>query len=75
MDSDERIDDRLTAWWLAIALSRQEELLMATPPPMPWLDESLATAGVGHDDVRRFLTEKRHELEATRDAGINPRPD
>ena len=44
-----RADDhehRLTAWWLDIAPSRQEELLSAEPPPMPWLDASLAEAGL-----------------------------
>ena len=71
----QELENRLTAWWLEIAPSRQEELLMTEPPPMPWLEESMQQAGLGRDDVDRFLHDKRHELEATRDAGLNPRPD
>lgn len=68
-----RADDhehRLTAWWLDIAPSRQEELLSAEPPPMPWLDASLAEAGLDAEEVQRFLDAKR--LEPTRDAGLHP---
>lgn len=71
----QELDDRLTAWWLDIAPSRQEELLMDEPPPMPWLEESLQHAGLGRPDIDRFLHDKRRELEATRDAGLNPRPE
>jgi hypothetical protein len=74
MDTDER-DDKLTAWWLALAPTRQRELLMVSPPAMPWLDESIAEAGLDTADVQRYLDVKRGELEPTRDAGINPRPD
>jgi len=71
----EELDNRLTAWWLDIAPSRQEELLMVPLPPMPWLDESIADAGLEAADVHRFLEDKRRELEPTRDAGRNPKPD
>lgn len=74
MDADER-QNRLTAWWLEIAPTRQAELLMVPPPPMPWLGESLELAGLEVDDVRRFLDSERGRLEATRDAGVSPRPD
>lgn len=74
MDPQE-LENRLTAWWLDIAPSRQEELLMADPPPMPWLDESLTQAGLERTDVDRFLHDKRLDLRATRDAGLHPLPD
>jgi hypothetical protein len=74
MELDE-LDNKLTAWWLGIAPSRQEELLMVPLPPMPWLDESIADAGLDASDVQRFLDAKRGELESTRDAGLNPRPE
>jgi|GEM_PF-4981724 len=73
MDLDER-DHQLTAWWLDIAPSRQQELLTVPMPPVPWLEESLAEAGLDADDVHRFLEQKRRELEPTRDAGLNPKP-
>lgn len=73
MDDDERAN-KLTAWWLDIAPTRQEELLVVPLPPVPWLAESIADAGLDDEDVRRFLDEKRRELEPTRDAGLNPRP-
>lgn len=77
MDADDR-DNALAAWWLGLAPSRQEELLSAAPPPMPWLDESLADAGLDRDDLQRFLRAKRDapdaEPDTTRDAGLNPRP-
>ena len=44
-------------------------------PPMPWLDESIADAGLDAADVHRFLGEKRRELEPTRDSGLNPKLD
>lgn len=69
------LDNQLTAWWLGIAPSRQEELLMVPPPPMPWLDESLADAGLDAADVQRFLDVKRLNPQLTRDAGLNPKPD
>lgn len=74
MDPNE-LENRLTAWWLGIAPSRQEELLSPDPPPMPWLDESLTQAGLRLDEVARFLHDQRDELRATRDAGLNARPD
>ena len=73
MDLDDR-DNKLTAWWLDMAPSRQEELLMVPLPPVPWLAESIADAGLDAADVRQFLDDKRGELEPTRDAGLNPRP-
>ena len=74
MEFDE-LDNKLTAWWLEIAPSRQRELLMVPPPPLPWLDESIADAGLNAADVDRFLHDKRLELEPTRDAGLNPKVD
>ena len=74
MDLDDD-DNKLTAWWLDIAPSRQEELLTVPQPPLPWLDESIADAGLDAEDVRRFLADKRNELEATRDSGLNPKPE
>ena len=74
MELDER-DNKLTAWWLQIAPSRQEELLTEPLPPMPWLDESIAEAGLDAADVHRFLDDKRRELSPTRDAGVNPIPE
>jgi len=74
MDLDDQ-DNRLTAWWLDIAPSRQEELLAVPQPPLPWLDESITTAGLDPEDVRRFIDEKRSELDPTRDAGLNPKPE
>lgn len=70
---DRELEDKLTAWWLDIAPSRQAELLMVPQPPMPWLDESLAPAGLDLADVHRFLDDKRRE--PTRDAGLNPKID
>jgi hypothetical protein len=74
MEFDE-LDNKLTAWWLEIAPSRQRELLMVPSPPMPWLDESIAEAGLNAADVHRFLDDRRRELEPTRDAGLNPKAD
>ncbi|MEY2444960.1 MAG: hypothetical protein QOE00_1540 [Ilumatobacteraceae bacterium] len=74
MEHDE-IENKLTAWWLDIAPSRQEDLLMVPQPPMPWLDESIAQAGLDAADVRRFLEVKRRDPVVTRDAGLNPKPD
>ena len=74
MDPDER-DNKLTAWWLDIAPSRQQELLQVPLPPLPWLGESIADAGLDAADVHRFLDSKRDELEPTRDAGLNPKLD
>jgi uncharacterized protein YaiI (UPF0178 family) len=42
---------------------------------MPWLDESIAQAGLDAADVRRFLEVKRRDPVVTRDAGLNPKPD
>ncbi len=72
MEPDDR--DKLTAWWLGIAPSRQEELLTEPRPPLPWLDESIAGAGLDAGEVERFLDERRGELEPTRDAGMSPPP-
>lgn len=74
MELDE-VDNKLTAWWLDIAPTRQEELLMVPMPPVPWLEESIAEAGLDASDVQRFLNDKRNEPEPTQDAGLNPRPD
>jgi hypothetical protein len=74
MDLDDQ-DNLLTAWWLDIAPSRQEELLAVPRPPLPWLEESITTAGLDRQDVERFIEEKRFELEATRDSGLNPKPE
>jgi hypothetical protein len=74
MELDE-VDNKLTAWWLDIAPTRQEELLMEPRPPMPWLEESIAEAGLSAADVDRFLEDKRRDLEPTRDAGLNPKVD
>ena len=68
-------DDRLTAWWLGLAPSRQEELLDAANPPLPWLAESLTEAGLDEATATEFLRDKRREVEPTRDAGLNPKPD
>ncbi len=73
MELEER-NNKLTAWWLDIAPTRQEELLMVPVPPMPWLEESIADAGLDAADVRAFLDLKRRELEPTQDAGLNPKP-
>jgi hypothetical protein len=73
MELEER-DNKLTAWWLDIAPTRQEELLMVPPPPLPWLEESITDAGLDAAEVRHFLDGKRRELDTTRDAGVNPRP-
>ncbi len=70
----DELDDRLTAWWLDIAPTRQEELLMEDPPAMPWLQESLDTAGLELQDVQQFL-DRRRSPGLTRDAGVNPRPE
>lgn len=74
MEFDE-LTNKLTAWWLEIAPSRQRELLMVPLPPVPWLDESIANAGLNAADVDQFLHDKRRELEPTRDAGLNPKVD
>ena len=71
---DHELENKLTAWWLNIAPSRQEELLMVPPPAMPWLDESLANEGLDAADAERFLEVKRAEHAVTRDAGLNPKP-
>ena len=71
---DNELENKLTAWWLDMAQSRQEELLMVPQPPMPWLDESMADAGLHAADVRRFLEVKRRDPQITRDAGMNPKP-
>ena len=68
-------DDRLTAWWLGLAPSRQEELLETPTAALPWLEESIAEAGLDEAAVTAFLTAKRGEVEPTRDAGLNPKPD
>jgi len=73
MEFDE-LNNSLTAWWLDIAPSRQQELLVVPLPPVPWLDESIADAGLDAADVQRFLDVKRREPEPMRDAGLNPRP-
>ena len=69
------LDNKLTAWWLEIAPSRQRELLMVPLPPLPWLEESIADAGLTAADIERFLNDKRRELEPTRDSGLNPKVD
>jgi hypothetical protein len=74
MESNE-LDNKLTAWWLEIAPSRQRELLEVPLPPLPWLEESIADAGLTAADIERFLNGKRRELEPTRDAGLNPKVD
>ena len=74
MDPQE-LENRLTAWWLDIAPTRQEQLLSTPPPPMPWLDESLEQAGLDRADVDSFLDAKRLDQQTTRDAGLNPRPE
>ncbi|MGD9995734.1 MAG: hypothetical protein AB7L17_07405 [Ilumatobacteraceae bacterium] len=74
MEPDD-LEDKLTAWWLEIAPTRQRQLLEVPRPPLPWLDESLATAGLDLADVDRFLDQKRGEPEPTRDSGLNPKPD
>jgi hypothetical protein len=74
MELDE-LDNKLTAWWLEIAPTRQRELLTVPRPPLPWLEESLAEAGLDAADVERFLSDKRDEPEPTRDAGLNPKAD
>jgi hypothetical protein len=74
MDLDDQ-DNQLTAWWLDIAPSRQEELLAVPQPPLPWLDESIAAAGLDRNDVERFIDEKRSKLDPTRDSGLNPKPE
>lgn len=73
MDTDD-LENRLTAWWLQLAPSRQEELLSPDPPPMPWLEASLDQAGLDQTDVDRFLHDRRTHPEATPDAGLHPRP-
>ena len=44
-------------------------------PPVPWLDESIADAGLDEAEVHAFLEDKRSETEPTCDAGLNPKPD
>jgi hypothetical protein len=73
MEQDE-VTNKLTAWWLGIAPSRQEELLMEPQPPLPWLEDSIVGAGLEPVDVQRFLDAKRSDPEFTQDAGLNPRP-
>lgn len=73
MDLEESTN-KLTAWWLDMAPARQEELLTVPLPPLPWLDESLAGAGLDAADIQGFLDGKRREPEHTHDAGVNPRP-
>lgn len=72
--ASEEVDNKLTAWWLDIAPSRQEELLAVPTPPTPWLEESIADHDLAADDVHRFLEAKRRDPSITRDAGLNPRP-
>ena len=74
MDNEE-LTNKLTAWWLDIAPSRQEDLLTVPPPPMPWFDESIAEAGLDASDVQRFLDAKRLDPDVVRDAGLNPKPE
>ena len=71
---DDELENKLTAWWLDMAPSRQEELLMVPPPPMPWLDESIGDAGLQAADVQQFLVGKHRDPQITRDAGMNPKP-
>ena len=73
MEPDE-LENKLTAWWLDMAPSRQEELLTVPLPPMPWLQESIDDAGLDPADVQRFLEAKRRDPVITRDAGGNPKP-
>ena len=68
-------DDRLTAWWLDLAPSRQEEALADPSPPPVWFTNSVAEAGLDPALVEAFLRAKRDELDPTRDAGLNPKPD
>jgi hypothetical protein len=72
MELEER--NKLTAWWLDIAPTRQEELLTVPVPSVPWLEESIADAGLDAAEVQSFLDDKRRQLEPTRDAGLNPKP-
>ena len=67
------LSDRLTAWWLDLAPSRQEELLAGETPV--WFAESVEQAELDRADVERYLRDKRDALDPTRDAGLNPRPD
>src|SRR3954451_13640314 len=48
----EELTNKLTAWWLDIAPARQDELLVVPLPPVPWLDESIADAGLNAEDVQ-----------------------
>ena len=68
------LDNKLTAWWLDIAPARQEELISQPETPKPWLDESIAEAGLDVADVQRFVEDKRRDPVVTRDAGGNPKP-
>ena len=72
-------DDRLTAWWLGLAPSRQEEALEsstdAEAPALPWLEASIDEAGLDEAAITEFLHRKRSEVEPTRDYGFNPKPD
>jgi hypothetical protein len=72
MDQDD-LANRLTAWWLDIAPSRQEELLAGSGTRPAWLDESIADSGLDEATVQTFLDDKRVELNPTRDAGLNPK--
>jgi hypothetical protein len=73
-------DNRLTAWWLGLAPSRQEEALAssttdAAAAALPWLEESIVEAELDPLAVAEFLRTKRSAIEPTRDAGLNPKPD
>ena len=67
--------NRLTAWWLGVAPTRQEELLDARDSDPPWLAASLAEADLADDRaaVDEFLAEKRRERDdVSQDAGRDP---
>jgi hypothetical protein len=65
--------NRLTAWWLGVAPSRQEELLDARDSDPPWLAESLAEVGLERSAVDEFLAAKRRERDdVSQDAGRDP---
>ena len=68
-------DDRLTAWWLGLAPSRQEEVLAAPPATLAWFAESIAQADLDQATVEAFLRDQRDDVEPTRDSGINPKPE
>jgi hypothetical protein len=72
---DADVLNRLSAWWLGLAPSRQEEVLAGNEAAPAWLAASLEEAGLTGDDpsLRGFLASKRAERDSiSQDAGREP---